>query len=279
MATMNFLKNWSIQFQNKFKVDGVEKTIERVTGAVYQEGSDVDATVINEIQKHNVYKCDATRVIEGVNEIYDVAITGSDSFPVFDALIVVNFNETNTKDNPLLRLNNLNYSIRKASEFSDIGFSIGTLKGKYFGYIDIASSKFIVFDNINVSLLAKLESPTFTGTPTAPTSVAGATGEQLANLDFVNSMLGGNTIPAISKATNGYVKIANGLILQWGNVALGGNRQVTVTFPITFPNKCLNVQASSRNSEYHSTYDIMVYSITPTQVVLDLAAQTGSDCF
>ena len=245
MATMNFLKNWSIQFQNKFKVDGVEKTIERVTGTVYQEGSDVDATVINEIQKHNVYKCDATRVIEGVNEIYDVAISGSDSFPVFDALIVVNFNETNTKDNPLLRLNNLNYSIRKASEFSDIVFSIGTLKGKYFGYIDIASSKFIVFDNINVSLLAKLESPTFTGTPTAPTSVAGATGEQLANLDFVNSMLGGNNVPAKDLSANGYAKMANGLIMQWGSHA----SNTTITFPVAFPTACLQVISTANATD------------------------------
>lgn len=44
---------------------------------------------------------------------------------------------------------------------------------------------------------------------------------------------------ANSKATNGYTKLPNGLIIQWG--ALGvqtANAQVTVTFPITFPVRC-----------------------------------------
>ena len=70
--------------------------------------------------------------------------------------------------------------------------------------------------------------------------------------------------------------MANGLILQWGNLALGVKRQETVTFPIAFPNACLNVQTSARNSAYRSTYEVMVYSITPTQVILDLDANTGA---
>ena len=140
------------------------------------------------------------------------------------------------------------------------------------------STKFTREDHVhpNDTSRAPLASPTFTGTPKAPTATSGVTGQQLANLDFVNAMLGGNTVPAKNLSANGYVKMANGLILQWGNIALGGNRQETVTFPITFPNECLNVQGSSRNIRYFSTYDIMVYSITPTQVVLDLSAEKGS---
>lgn len=86
-------------------------------------------------------------------------------------------------------------------------------------------------------------SPTFTGTPTAPTATAGETGQQLANLDFVNAMLGGNTVPAISKADNGYVKMANGIIIQWGNIDVGGNAITTVTFPLAFPNACVSASA------------------------------------
>lgn len=46
------------------------------------------------------------------------------------------------------------------------------------------------------------------------------------------------------KADNGYLKLPNGLILQWGKVASGwpGEGPYTVTFPIAFPNKCLNTQ-------------------------------------
>ena len=52
-----------------------------------------------------------------------------------------------------------------------------------------------------------------------------------------------NAFP-VQKADNGYLKLPNGLILQWGKVASGwpGEGPYTVTFPIAFPNKCLNTQ-------------------------------------
>lgn len=54
-----------------------------------------------------------------------------------------------------------------------------------------------------------------------------------------------NAFP-VQKADNGYLKLPNGLILQWGKVASGwpGEGPYTVTFPIAFPNKCLNTQVT-----------------------------------
>lgn len=48
------------------------------------------------------------------------------------------------------------------------------------------------------------------------------------------------------KVDNGYLKLPNGLILQWGKVASGwpGEGPYAVTFPIAFPNKCLNTQVT-----------------------------------
>ena len=48
------------------------------------------------------------------------------------------------------------------------------------------------------------------------------------------------------KADNGYLKLPNGLILQWGKVTSGwpGEGPYTVTFPVAFPNKCLNTQVT-----------------------------------
>ena len=50
----------------------------------------------------------------------------------------------------------------------------------------------------------------------------------------------------VQKADNGYLKLPNGLILQWGKVASGwpGEGFYTVTFPIAFPAKCLNTQVT-----------------------------------
>ena len=41
--------------------------------------------------------------------------------------------------------------------------------------------------------------------------------------------------------SNGYTRLANGLILQWGAASVGSN---TVAFPIAFPNACLQVSAT-----------------------------------
>ena len=44
-----------------------------------------------------------------------------------------------------------------------------------------------------------------------------------------------------SKNTNGYTKLPNGMIMQWGeNVSImRGEESKTISFPITFPNHCL----------------------------------------
>jgi hypothetical protein len=45
-------------------------------------------------------------------------------------------------------------------------------------------------------------------------------------------------------ATNGYTTLTNGIILQWG-YAYGTGIPTTVTFPITFPNACYSVHATT----------------------------------
>ena len=81
---MNFLKDWIIQYQNKFSVGGVETTIDRITGTVSQEGDTIMASYLNEIQKNCIYQVNATRVVEGVLEIYDIKIDGSEEFKPFN---------------------------------------------------------------------------------------------------------------------------------------------------------------------------------------------------
>lgn len=51
------------------------------------------------------------------------------------------------------------------------------------------------------------------------------------SLDFTNS-----------KGGNGYTKLPNGIILQWGRVTGAGT--ITATFPIAFPNDCINITAT-----------------------------------
>jgi len=46
-----------------------------------------------------------------------------------------------------------------------------------------------------------------------------------------------------SFADDGYVKLDNGLIMQWGQETISATTEV-VTFPISFPTACLNIVAS-----------------------------------
>ena len=47
-----------------------------------------------------------------------------------------------------------------------------------------------------------------------------------------------------SLVNNGYQKLPGGLIIQWGRVAAPAAGVVSATFPITFPNACLNAVAT-----------------------------------
>lgn len=91
---------------------------------------------------------------------------------------------------------------------------------------------------------AKLVSPAFTGTPTAPTVAKTTNNTQLATTAFVHALAGAvnnGGIVAQSLGQNGFVKFANGLILQWGIVP---DVQKVLAFPIPFSSENYVVVAS-----------------------------------
>jgi hypothetical protein len=67
-----------------------------------------------------------------------------------------------------------------------------------------------------------------------------------------NARINGNSIwnngnATTSFSTNGYVTFPNGLIMQWcTGGSLGSETDITVTFPIAFPNVCLHVMPASQ---------------------------------
>jgi hypothetical protein len=77
---------------------------------------------------------------------------------------------------------------------------------------------------------APLLSPTFTGTPSAPTPGNTDNSTKLATTSFVK-----NVFPA-SGATSGYQKFASGIVMQWGSVTCSATpgAPVAVPFPLSF---------------------------------------------
>ena len=57
----------------------------------------------------------------------------------------------------------------------------------------------------------------------------------------IGYFLTGSTVPANSLSSSGYEKLPTGLIMQWGSFTQSSDT-TSVSFPISFPNACLNVQ-------------------------------------
>lgn len=75
-----------------------------------------------------------------------------------------------------------------------------------------------------------------------------------------------------SKQQNGYTKLSNGIILQWGRVKdLEQDARKNLTFPISFPNACLNASATYiADSSFSQAGGVMyVANITKTGMTIE----------
>lgn len=99
---------------------------------------------------------------------------------------------------------------------------------------------------------APLASPALTGTPTAPTATVGTNTTQIATTAFVQAALGASQ----SLATPGYYTAPGGLIIQWGAATTTAG-SVAVTFPITFPNGAFQVfvGADANNAAFANVHN------------------------
>jgi len=81
----------------------------------------------------------------------------------------------------------------------------------------------------------------------------------------------------LSIQQNGYYKMANGLIIQWGKVPNGGVQ--VVTFPIAFPNKCLCITGAknSQGGDWAPTNFLAFNYVTKTGFRLNTVEPTTSE--
>ena len=95
------------------------------------------------------------------------------------------------------------------------------------------SQKLATTGFVKAQAYAPLNSPALTGVPTAPTASPGTNTTQLATTAFVEAAAG---VTAPTSTTSGYFKIG-GVILQWTPFSIGASPSstVSVTWPIAFP--------------------------------------------
>jgi hypothetical protein len=96
--------------------------------------------------------------------------------------------------------------------------------------------------------------------PLATDLISNSQADLYANNQFLGSTTG--------NATNGYYKLPNGAIIQWG-VSTGNTSGVkTVSFPISFATACYNVQFSLAFDSSGTTVPIVLdrtFAFTTTQ--------------
>lgn len=92
-----------------------------------------------------------------------------------------------------------------------------------------------------IALKANIASPTFTGTPAAPTAVTGTNTTQIATTAFVQQEINaqglGGTVGTEGSQTLGDI------IVKWGTYS-GGSANPTINFASAFPNSVYNVQCT-----------------------------------
>ena len=88
-------------------------------------------------------------------------------------------------------------------------------------------------------------------------------GKRLLNTDDLSNMT-----PSGDKAANGWCRLPNGLILQWGFKPANGNWDVnqSVAFPVAFPSVCLNVSLTPSIDRIDTDHDAEfgVHSLSAT---------------
>ena len=74
---------------------------------------------------------------------------------------------------------------------------------------------------------------------------------------------------ARSLTTNGYVKLSNGLVIQWGKTAsIGTGGSAAVTFPIAFPTNCAVVVSGLEVASGANSFGVSSGVPTTTGVTL-----------
>mgnify|MGYP005826343201 CR=1 FL=1 len=96
------------------------------------------------------------------------------------------------------------------------------------------------------------------GSATSPQEVAILDEDNMSS-DSATSLATQQSIKAyvdgtVSTSENGYMKLPNGVIMQWGTLTPSA-RLTDVTLPIAFPNACLNVQSSIGADFTDTNYD------------------------
>lgn len=108
--------------------------------------------------------------------------------------------------------------------------------------------------------IAFTESPTFIGTPTAPTPAASDNSTKLATTAFVKAQSASMQVEDIAISDNYWVKEPSGLITQFVEIE-AATEEIEVPLPLAFSDKCLFVDVDVLNQEKDTSMDVKFNTI------------------
>lgn len=235
---------------NKFEVTDVtgnEKIIKDIDSNVNVQGTKLDANFFTELQKGLVFTVDSVHSVESGVDIYTLAIDGlygnsnATGFPLFPGLSLnVKIDISNTETASKIRISGSDYTFLTENGNTYTALNVGSLIENNYYKIIFNGNEFILSNTtkatetkagiIKISTAAQVIAGTDNTTAVTP--------YKLTQL-FVNG---------VNVSANGYEKLPNGLIRQWGHISFssvptgaGNLSETTVYFPIRFPNACRGV--------------------------------------
>lgn len=129
------------------------------------------------------------------------------------------------------------------TDFDDLKSTVGNKLGKNETAADsaklgsIAADKFAKKDDIPAAPQAATE--TEAGIVKLKNSITGGLSDTAVSEKAISDAFSTGFLS--SKQQNGYTKLSNGIILQWGRIGEQTNDPIRVNYPIAFPNLCLSL--------------------------------------
>ncbi len=194
------------------------------------------------ISAKNLYLCDATAAAFAAT--LPTASSAGAGATVF-------FKKTDVSANTV--------TVTRASSDTIDGATTFVLSARY-DWVGLVSDGISAWEKIS-STGVPLNSPAFTGTPTAPTAAAGTNTTQIATTKFLFDNF------TTTLGATGSVKIPGGLIIKWGTTSLTPHQTTAVTFGTAFTTSCDFAIAGAVNNAA-ATYPVAIVSFNSTTVTV-----------
>ena len=233
---------------NKFEVTDVtgnEKIIKDIDSNVNVQGTKLDANFFTELQKGLVFTVDSVHSVESRVDIYTLAIDGlygnsnTAGFPLFNGLSLnIKIDISNTETASKIRISDSDYTFLKENGNTYSALNVGELIENNYYRVIYNGSEFILSNTTKAT-------ETTNGISKIATQTEVDAGIEDSKI-VTSKKLKKNLTSGVQFLENGYKKNLDGTIEQWGiNMYLGSSSSggTIVSFPITFPNKCVSIVA------------------------------------